>query len=99
MGYSGGKLPNANATLVLGILSIVGCLFYGIPGLVCGVIALVIHKKDKAIYKADPGRYEMSFKNAKGGFVCAIIGTSLSGIYALTVLVAFVFAFSSIARF
>jgi len=77
------KLPNANATLVLGIISIVGCFLYGLPGLICGIIALAIHKKDKTIYKSDPGRYEQSFKNSKAGFICAIIGTSLSGLYFL----------------
>ena len=83
--YSGGdgKLPNANATLTLGIISIVGCFLYGIPGLICGLIALSLHGKDKRIYSSNPQRYEASFKNAKAGFICAIIGTSLSALYFL----------------
>lgn len=76
-----GKLPNANATLTLGIISIVGCFLYGIPGLVCGLIALSLHGKDKRIYNSNPSKYEGSFKNAKAGFICAIIGTSLSALY------------------
>ena len=38
-------LPNSTAVLVLGIISIVGCIFYGVPGLVCGIIAIFLHKK------------------------------------------------------
>lgn len=80
-GNSPKSLVNANAILVLGICSIVGCIFYGIPGLVCGIIALVLHQKSKEIYLSDPAAYEASYKNAKAGFICAIIGTSLSAIY------------------
>ena len=96
-GYTGsgdGKLPNAVATLVLGIISIVGCILYGIPGLICGIIALALHSKDKKIYKSDKNHYANSYKTAQAGFVCAIIGTSLSAIYVIVVL----FAFLSISR-
>lgn len=84
--YSGGgdgTLPNAAATLVLGILSIVGCVLYGIPGLICGIIALSLYSKDKKMYKSDENHYANSYKTAQAGFVCAIIGTSLSSIYVL----------------
>lgn len=93
---SGDKLPNANATLTLGIISIVGCVLYAIPGLVCGIIALALHKKDKEIYKSDPARFEMSYKNAKAGFVCGIIGTSLSALYILFLLFFVLFAVSTV---
>jgi len=93
--YGLGKpLPNATATLVLGICSIVGCLFYGIPGLICGIIALILHQKDKKLNATDPAAYAASYKNAKAGYVCAIIGTSLSALYFITILFAFIFAFS-----
>ncbi len=88
-------LPNATATLVLGICSIVGCAIYGIPGLICGIIALVLHQKDKKMYQSSPKSYEMSFKNAKAGFICAVIGTSLSAIYFLFFLIVIVFAFGA----
>lgn len=86
----GGKksLPHANAVLTLGILSIVGCFLWGLPGLICGVIALGLYPKDKRIYDSDPVSYEDSFKNSKGGMICAIIGTSLSAIYMLLFLFA-----------
>lgn len=76
-------LPNATATLVLGIISIVGCFFYGIPGLICGIIAMALHTKDKKMHATSPARYAESFKLAKAGFICAIVGTSLSTLYFL----------------
>ena len=95
--YSGGghgTLPNAAATLVLGILSIVGCVLYGIPGLICGIIALSLHSKDKKTFKSDKEHYANSFKTAQAGFICAIIGTSLSGLYVLIGSVALLAALS-----
>ena len=84
----GTPLPNANATLALGIISIVVCFLYGIPGLICGIIALSLHQKDKRIHSTDPARYAESFKNAKAGYICAIIGTSLSGLYMIILIIA-----------
>lgn len=75
------SLPNATAVLVLGIVSIVGCFLYAIPGIICGIIALVLFKKDKRTYLADPARYEESYKTANAGNICAIIGLSLSCLY------------------
>jgi len=95
----GAKIPNANAILTLGILSIVGCALYILPGLICGIIALAMYPKAKKTYLQDPTRFEASFKNAKGGFVCAIIGTSLAFlclIFAIVFLGAF---FTAISRF
>jgi hypothetical protein len=84
------SIPNANAILVLGIISIVGCALYGIPGLVCGIIALSMFKKVKDTYLTDKQAYEVSFKNANAGYVCAIIGTILSGIYFLILVIAII---------
>lgn len=74
------ELPNATAVLVLGICSIATCWLWGIPGLACGIIALVLHKKDKAMYQSNPAKYAQSYKNSQAGFICAIIGVSLSAI-------------------
>lgn len=77
-------LPNATAVLVLGIISIVSCCFYGIPGVVCGIISLVLAKKDVILYRANPGLYSLgSYNNLKAGRVCAIIGIVLSAIMLL----------------
>ncbi len=82
-----GALPNATAVLVLGIISIVGCIFYGVPGLICGIIALALHGKDKRMYQADPTKFEASYKNSRAGFICAMIGTILSGLFMLFMIV------------
>lgn len=75
-------LPNSTAVLVLGIISIVGCFCYGIVGLVCGIIALVLASKSLKDYNANPqGFTPSSFSNLKAGRVCAIIGLSLSSFY------------------
>jgi predicted RND superfamily exporter protein len=94
----GAKIPNANAILTLGILSIVGCGLYILPGLICGIIALSLFPKAKKTYLKDPSRFEDSFKNAKGGFVCAIIGTSLAALFFLFFIVAFIVSVSMFSR-
>jgi len=80
-------LPNATAVLVLGIISIVGCTCYGIVGLICSIIALVLAKKDLTLYNANPSAYTPgSLSNLKAGRVCAIIGISLSILYFVFIL-------------
>jgi len=73
------SLPNATVVLVLGILSIVFCCCYGVIGLIPAIIALVLSKRDKALYQMNPGMYtESSYKNLNAGRVCAIIGLVLN---------------------
>ncbi len=73
------NLPNSTAILVLGIISIVGCVTWGVIGLVCGIVALALYKKDKERYIETPDAYtESSFNNINTGRICAIIGVSLS---------------------
>lgn len=76
-----GDLPNAVATLVLGILSIIGCFLFGFVGLICGIIAITLHTKDRKLYEQDKTFYANSYKTANGGYICAIIGLVLSSIY------------------
>ncbi len=81
-------LPNGNAVLVLGIISIVGCFCYGLVGLVCGIIALVLGGKALKLIKQNPTAYtESSIKNMRAGRICAIIGTSLSAIYFVIIII------------
>jgi hypothetical protein len=86
---NGGQvLPNSTAVLVLGIISIVGCFCYGLVGLVCGIIALVLASKGSALYRQNPGVYsEVSFKNMNAGKICAIIGLSLSAVYMVCIII------------
>lgn len=86
------QLPNSTAVLVLGIISIVGCFCYGIIGLILGIIALVLASKANALYQQNSGAYsETSVKNMKAGKICAIIGTCLSGIYFVILIIYIVF--------
>jgi len=80
-------LPNGTAVLVLGIISIVGCFCYSLPGVICGIIALILAGKDMKLYQANPNTYTPgSLSNLKSGRVCAIIGLSFSVLYCLILL-------------
>jgi hypothetical protein len=80
------KLPNATAVLVLGIVSIVGCCCYGLPGLIAGIIALVLYSKDAKLYKANPTEYS-NYSNLNTGRILAIIGIIMSVLYVIYVIV------------
>jgi hypothetical protein len=87
------NLPNATATLVLGILSIVICF-------ICGIIALVISNKDVAMYKANPSQYTLaSYNNIKAGRICAIIGLCLQVVGLIFYIAFFAVFFSNIEKF
>ena len=80
-------LPNATASLVLGIISIVMCWCYGVLGLILGIIGLVLGNKAATLYKQSPGTYsEASFKNANAGKICSIIGLILGGLYVILII-------------
>jgi len=77
-------LPNATIVLVLGIISIIGCCCYGILGLTCGIIALLMANSAIKLYKENPNFYtESSYKNINTGKICAIIGIIFSGLTVL----------------
>ena len=81
-------LPNSTPVLVLGIISLVGCFCYGLPGIICSIIALVLAGKDNKLYLAQPNAYTPgSYKNLKSGRICAIIGLAVSVLYILLLLV------------
>lgn len=81
-------LPNSSAVLVLGILSIAICWCYGLFGITMGIIALVLSSKAKALYASNPDQYTIgSYKNMNAGRVCAIIGTILSSIYLVVIII------------
>ena len=81
------SLPNATAVLILGILSIITCCCYGI-GLILGIIALVLAKKDLQLYRENPELYS-NFSNLNTGKILAIIGIVLSAIYIIYMIVIF----------
>ncbi|MBT2560427.1 hypothetical protein J7E50_04205 [Pedobacter sp. ISL-68] len=92
-GFGQQSLPNSTIVLVLGILSIAFCCCYGILGLIPAIIALVLSKKDKALYTVNPAIYSLSsFKNLNAGRICAIIGlvlNILSLLYYVAIIVIF----------
>ena len=78
------KLPNSTLILVFGIISIIGCCFYGI-GLILGIIALVLASKATKLYAENPDNYT-GFSNVKTGKILAIIGVVLSVIYLILII-------------
>ena len=77
-------VPNATVVLVLGILSIVTCCCYGIPGIILAIIALVMASSAGKLYNAEPGRYTKgSYDNMNAGKICAIIGLVLAVSFAI----------------
>jgi len=81
-------LPNATVVLVLGIVSIVGCCCWGLVGIICGIIALVMAKSATAQYVSEPEKYtEGSYKNMNAGKTCAWIGLILSIVSLITSIV------------
>ena len=76
------KLPNSTLVLIMGILSIIGCCFYGLPGLIFGIVAIIFGRKDKKLYQSNPDEYS-GIGNVNAGYIMGIIGLILSVIYLL----------------
>ena len=85
-------LPNATASLVLGIISIVSLCCCTFIDLVLGIIGLVLSINALELYKQSPGVYsEASYKNANAGKVCSIIGLSLGALKIGSTIVLWIF--------
>ena len=78
------KLPNATTSLVLGILSLVTCICYGVIGLPLGIIAVVLGNKAIKEFNENPENYE-SAGNASAGKIMGIIGIILNTLFILTI--------------
>ncbi|NRR92521.1 DUF4190 domain-containing protein [Winogradskyella undariae] len=70
-------IPNGTLVLVMGILSIIGCCCYGLPGLIFGIVAIVLAGKATKTYMLAPETYS-GFGNVKAGKIMGIIGVVLS---------------------
>ena len=82
------NLPNATAALVLGIISIVGAFCYGVVGLICGIIGLVLANKDRKLYESAPELYSASsFSTSNAGRTCSIIGIVLASLVLVVVII------------
>jgi hypothetical protein len=73
-------LPNATATLVLGICSIVFACFF--VGLILGIIGLAISGKGRKMYKENPSMYD-GYGQLNAGFIMSVIGVILGSLYVL----------------
>ncbi|SFZ94376.1 hypothetical protein SAMN05428642_104135 [Flaviramulus basaltis] len=72
------KLPNATISIVLGIISFIGCCCTsGFGGLVLSGIAFFLAKKDEKTYKESPESYS-NYGQVKTAKIIAIIGLVLS---------------------
>lgn len=88
-------LPNSTLILILGILSIVTCCCYGIPGLILGGITLFLASKATKLYNENPEMYT-GYSNVKTGKILGIIGI-VFGILSFLYLL-FVVGFSAAAE-
>jgi hypothetical protein len=84
----------AIASMVLGILAIVTCVGYGILGVPCGIIAIVLAKKARLAVQAGTAPAS-SLGMATAGRVCGWIGLILSGLYLSFILVIFFIALAA----
>lgn len=83
-------LPNATATLILGIASIpLCCCMNGTVSIIAAVVALVISGKDRKRYFDNPDVFSRSsYKNLNAGRICAIIGLILGGLALISIIIA-----------
>ena len=87
-------VPNATETMFVGIASLVFCGM----GPILGVIALVISKKGKTEYEANPNMYnETTYKNLKIGRTCGIAGIVVGVLFWLFYILLMVFSIASSA--
>lgn len=92
------NLPSANAALVLGII---GLILFWIPliGLILSIIAIVQGVKSNNEYKANTGKYrEGSRANGNAGRILGIVGTVLTLIYWIFVIIITAVAVNEIER-
>ncbi|WP_458626981.1 CCC motif membrane protein [Winogradskyella sp. PC D3.3] len=71
------QIPNGTLVLIMGILSIIGCCCYGLPGLIFGIVAIILGGKATKVYMEAPESYS-GFGNVKAGRIMGIIGVVLS---------------------
>jgi predicted PurR-regulated permease PerM len=85
------KLPNSTAIIVLGILSILTCCCVdGVIGIILGVVAIMLAKKDTKLYNENPELYD-GYSNVNLGRTLAILGIVLSAIFLLFAIYLYVF--------
>ena len=81
------RLPNDTLILVMGILSIIGCCCYGLPGTIFGIVAIILGTKATKLYQSEPEKYD-GYGNVQAGKIMGIIGVVLSIVYIILIIVA-----------
>lgn len=76
------NLPNVTIALVLAILSFLCCCFGGAPGLILGLIAFFLVRKDEKVYAENPDLYK-NYSTLKTVKILAIIGMVIGALYLL----------------
>jgi len=82
------QLPNSTLVLVMGILSIIGCCCYAVPGIIFGIIAIIVGNNAMKVYNEAPENYS-EIGNVKAGRIMGIIGLILSVLFIAYVVWAF----------
>lgn len=83
----GSNMPTSGkavAAMVLGILSIIGCMTYGLISIICGPLAIIFARQAKA--QSQRGEVSPSSEGmATAGLVTGIIGTIIGGLALLAI--------------
>lgn len=82
----------AVASMVLGILSIVTCMMYGLPGLICGILAMVYAKRSRLAVQSGQG-HPIAVSMARAGRLCGLIGMILSLVFFVFIALYMIFIF------
>ncbi len=83
-------LPNATSSMVLGILSLVFCIFYGVLAVVLGGIGFYLAQQDRKLLAINPELYTaQSIGNHRAGRVCSLIGLIMGGLFIIIAVLAF----------
>lgn len=86
------EVPGAGTAQICGIIGLV--LFFNVIGIVCNIIAIVKGNSAMNDFNNYPGRYtEASFRKARSGRICGIVGLCLFG-FGIVVAVLCIVAFA-----
>ncbi len=74
-------VPKASASLAFGILSILTCWFYAIPGLIFGISGVILAGVAEKAFQRNENEYHINSVGIyKAARILGIIGTVLSGL-------------------
>jgi len=90
------RLNNDSGVMILGLFSIFFCCFFGIPGLACGMAAILMGNRARQESKLNPSEYDPeSISQVNTGWICGIIGSILSLLVIIYFIISILIAFSN----